>query len=97
MTRPNIGDTVWYFVKSDNYWDLRSGQVERIGHLTFISSWYRGMTDGELYATGQEAKAARLAYYEREAEAAHRALDNARTHNDNMVAWRERAREEMGE
>ena len=105
MTKPNVGQTVWYLESTTDehgtelYREVRCGVI--IG-TRYAGAWIRLAGQDELksaascYATKEAAKKARLAYYTRRAKAAQKALDNARTHLSNMAGWRERAWQEMG-
>jgi hypothetical protein len=97
MTKPNIGDTVYYLSGTETYRFIRRGIVEENDNTGWC--WLVGEEEGIswdcLYATEEEAKDARLAYYERETQEAQRALDNARARLSNAVGWLERARQEQ--
>jgi hypothetical protein len=97
MTKPNIGDTVYYLSSTETYRRIMSGAVQERDDTGWC--WLVGEEEGiswvYLYATEEEAKAARLAYYQRETQEAQRELDNARARLSNAVGWLERARQEQ--
>jgi hypothetical protein len=97
VTRPNIGDTVYYLSSADTYRYIMRGVVEKFapGRGYHVSGCFLTIHEDDLYATEDEAKAARLAYYQREIEEAQRSLDNARARLSNAVGWLERARQEQ--
>jgi hypothetical protein len=97
VTRPNIGDTVYYLSGTETYRFIRRGIVEENDNTgcSYLEGWEKSILWENLYATEEEAKAARTAYYERETAEAQRELDNARARLSNAVGWLERARQEQ--
>jgi hypothetical protein len=96
MSKYNVGDTVYYLSGTETYRFIRSGTVDNSSQGGYwVSSCWIPLAPCQIYATEEEAKAARLTYYQREVEDAERALDNSRARLSNAVGWLERASGEL--
>jgi hypothetical protein len=96
MSKYNVGDTVYYLSRTETYRFILRDTIESSARGGYWVSGcdYLSIPTCQLYATEEEAKAARLAYYNREVEEAQKALDNARARLSNAAGWRERAERE---
>jgi hypothetical protein len=93
MSKYNVGDTVYYLSGTETYRQIYRGVVEPClpGMGYQVSGRIITLHEQDMYPTEEEAKAARLAYYNCEVEEAQKALDNARARLSNAVGWRETA------
>jgi hypothetical protein len=91
-----VGDVVYYLSGTETYRHIRRGVVESLSSGGYwVSGYWLPLPPSALYAAEEGAQQARLAYYNREAEEAQKALDNARARLSNAVGWRERAQAEI--
>lgn len=95
--KPNIGQTVYYLSSVETYRYVHRGRVESVSpewgcHVTgrFIT-----IAATEIYATEEEAREARFAYYEQEMTRAFNALKAAQEYAGQVAQWRERARGDL--